>query len=94
MAVRIPIRATRDGLAIGAPRSGVIVSAFMSRSERLVRDWINCRPGLFIGRGPAEVIRMALDRKKPPHDAPYDELSLEKIYQVLDRLNYTVKLYR
>ena len=34
-------------------------SPLTMRSERLVREWIDTRPGLYIGTGPTDVIKKA-----------------------------------
>ena len=40
------------------------------------------------------LIRLAVDQQPPEKDAPYGSLSLRRIHDVLDRYDFTVKLYR
>lgn len=39
------------------------------------------------------VIRLAVEQQPPEKDAPYGPLSLKRIHDVLDRFDFTVKLY-
>lgn len=39
------------------------------------------------------VIRRAVEQQPPEKDAPYGPLSLKRIHDVLDRFDFTVKLY-
>lgn len=41
----------------------------------------------------SEMLRLAVRRKPAPEGSAYSDLSMQKIYQVLDRHDFTVELY-
>lgn len=42
----------------------------------------------------SDLIRRAIDRNPPEPDSPWSELAMKRIHAVLDRYDFTVKLYR
>lgn len=42
----------------------------------------------------SELIRLAIDQAPPPENSPYTRLGLRRIHEVLDRFDFTVKLYK
>ncbi len=42
----------------------------------------------------SEMLRLAVAREDPPPDSPYNAPAMRRIYEVLDRHDFTVNLYR
>ncbi len=42
----------------------------------------------------SEMIRLAVEQQPPPEESPYSPLALRRIYEVLDRYDFTVEFYQ
>jgi len=42
----------------------------------------------------SDLIRLAVDQAPPPANSPYTNLGLRRIHEMLDRFDFTVKLYK
>jgi hypothetical protein len=73
---------------------GFTLHISLEAPPRRVHHWVVVDLDQRVLESNCDLVRLAVDQKQPPPDSPYNPMSLRRIHSVLDRHNFTVKLYR